>query len=277
MIKVTYDSSGIRIDIGEVSKYNNNLPLRVNIIKSLSGEFQWGTELNDGWFATFPNTEMFDVEILDSKGVPIYYKRWDVMEHGTDFYKSLWIYCKKLISNGKIPKGLAIGTHDGEFGEWVPVVKNKLSEVLLVEGSQTQYDRLVQNYSKNSLVKTRKEIVTPDGKDVIFFEGGEGYTNSVVEKVIRKWETEEIKSTFSPSISINNLILENFKGGLDWIHLDVEGLDAKLIMAIDNLPNFIIFEDDNLPEDEKDEIYGYLMNRNYSIKSFGGICEAVKI
>jgi hypothetical protein len=220
---------------------------------------------------------MFDVEILDSKGVPIYYKRWDVMEHGTDFYKSLWIYCKKLISDGKIPRGLVIGTHDGEFGEWVPVVKNKLSEVLLVEGSQTQYDKLVQNYSKNSLVKTRKEIVTPDGKDVIFFEGGEGYTNSVVEKVIRKWETEEIKSTFSPSISINNLILENFKGGLDWIHLDVEGLDAKLIMAVDNLPNFIIFEDDNLSEDEKDEIYGYLMNRNYSIKSFGGICEAVKI
>jgi len=62
--------------------------------------------------------------------------------------------------------------------------------------------------------------------------------------------------------------------------LDVEGLDAKLIMSIDEskikLPNFIIFEDFNLNEDEKKEIYSYLENRNYKLKSEGGICEAIR-
>lgn len=82
------------------------------------------------------------------------------------------------------------------------------------------------------------------------------------------------------SISINDLILNNFPSGIDWLHLDVEGLDSKLIRAIDeskiSLPNFIIFEDYNLSPEEKEEIYSYLKDRGYSIKSDSGICEAVR-
>jgi FkbM family methyltransferase len=280
MIKVEYKKEGIRVEVGEISKYNRNLPFKMNIKKNVSGEHQWGTELNDFWYASFPNTEMFDVEILDSRGIPVYYKRWDVMENGTDFYKSLWIYCKKIVSNGKIPKGLVIGTHDGEFGEWVPVIQSGFSEVLLVEGSLPQYEKLTQNYKNNTRVKTLNEIITPEGGKVEFFEGGAGYTNTVVEKVIRHWETEEIKSSVYNSISINDLILNNFPSGIDWLHLDVEGLDSKLIRSIDeskiSLPNFIIFEDYNLSPEEKEEIYSYLKDRGYFIKSDSGICEAVR-
>lgn len=280
MITVEYNSEGIRVNVGEISKYNSNLPLRLKIRKHVSGEEQWSTDLNDNWFASFPNTEMFDVELVDSRGTSIYYKRWDVMEHGSDFYKSLWLYCKKIVSEGKIPRGLVIGTHDGEFGEWVPVIQSRFSEALLVEGSQTQYEKLTKNYKSNSKVKTLKEIITPEGGRIEFFEGGAGYTNTVVEKVIRHWEKEEIKSTVYDSISISNLILNNFPNGIDWLHLDVEGLDSKLIRSIDesriSLPNFIIFEDYNLSPDEKEEIYSYLKDRGYLLKSHAGICEASK-
>ena len=280
MINITYNSEGIRIDIGELSKYNSNSPFKVKILKHVSGEEQWSTELNDYWFATFPNTEMFDVEISDSKGKIIYTKRWDVMEHGNHFYKSLWLYNKKLISDGKLPKGLVIGTHDGEFGEWVPIVLKRECEVVLVEGSDVQFEKLSQNYKNNHRVKCVKKIITPDGNDVIFYEGGLGYTNSVVENVIRNWETEEITSVVKPSISLNDLILTKLNGELDWLHLDVEGLDSKLIMSIDEtkikLPNFIIFEDFNLNESEKNIIYDYLKVRGYILKSDGGICEAIR-
>lgn len=280
MIRVEYNKDGIKVEVGEISKYNSNIPFKMNIRKHVSGELLWGTDLNDFWYATFPSTEMFDVEILDSKGIPVYHKRWDVMEHGTDFYKSLWLYCKKIVSNGKIPRGLVIGTHDGEFGEWVPVIKSSFSEVLLVEGSQPQYEKLVQNYKNNSRVKTLNGIITPEGGKVEFFEGGAGYTNTVVERVIRHWETEEVKSTVYDSISINDLILDNFSDGIDWLHLDVEGLDSKLIRSIDeskiSLPDFIIFEDYNLSPEEKEEIYSYLRDREYKIKSDSGICEAVR-
>ena len=280
MITVTYNSEGIKVNVGHISKYNPNLPLRLKIKKHVSGEEQWATNLNDNWYATYPNTEMFDVEIYDSKDRLVYCKRWDVMEHGNHFYKSLWMYNKKVLSQGKLPKGLVIGTHDGEFGEWVPIVEKRECSVVLVEASDKQFQKLKHNYRNNSLVKPIQNLITPNGGEVEFFEGGEGYTNTVVENVIRHWEKEEIKSTTRPSISITDLILTECDGSIDWLHLDVEGLDAQLIMGIDetkvSLPNFIIFEDYNLSQDKKDEIYGWLHNKEYTTYSEGGICEAVK-
>jgi hypothetical protein len=280
MIKVTYNSEGIKVNVGTVSKYNKNLPLKLKIKKHVSGELQWSTNLNDNWFGSFPNTEMFDVEICDSKDRIVYTKVWDVMEHGNHFYKSLWMYNKSILSSGRFPKGLVIGTHDGEFGEWVPIVENRECSVVLVEASDKQFNKLKHNYRYYSLVKPIQNLITPNGGDVEFFEGGAGYTNTVVENVIRHWEKEEIKSTKRPSISITDLILTECDGSIDWLHLDVEGLDAQLIMGIDetkvSLPNFIIFEDYNLSQDKKDEIYGWLHNKGYATYSEGGICEAVK-
>jgi FkbM family methyltransferase len=280
MIKVSYNSEGIKVNVGEVSKYNKNLPLKLKIRKHVSGEVQWSTNLNDNWFATFPNTEMFDVEISDSKDRVVYVKRWDVMEHGNHFYKSLWMYNKSVLSDGKFPKGLVIGTHDGEFGEWVPIVQKRECNVVLVEASDKQFNKLKDNYKNNSLVKPIQNLITPNGGQVEFFEGGEGYTNTVVENVIRHWEKEKINSTKKDSISITDLIIKECDGQIDWLHLDVEGLDAQLIMGIDEskvtLPNFIIFEDYNLSQDKKNEIYSWLNNKGYNTFSEGGICEAVK-
>jgi hypothetical protein len=102
----------------------------------------------------------------------------------------------------------------------------------------------------------------------------------VVESVIRHWEKEEIKSVKKDSISITDLIMSECGGKIDWLHLDVEGLDAQLIMGIDetkvSLPNFIIFEDYNLSQDKKDEIYNWLKDRGFELKSEGGICEAIR-
>jgi FkbM family methyltransferase len=280
MIQVTYNKDGIRVEVEVISKYNENTPFTLNIKKHVSGEIQWSTILSDNWYATYPNTEMFDVELRDSKNNIVYTKKWDVMEHGNHFYKSLWIYNKSLISNGKFPKGLVIGTHDGEFGEWVPIVLKNECQVVLVEASDKQFGVLNKNYGNRSLVTLVNDLVTPNGGEVEFFEGGEGYTNTIVEDVIRHWEKEEIKSTKRDSISITDLILEKCGGQIDWLHLDVEGLDSQLIMGIDtekvSLPKFIIFEDYNLSQDKKNEIYSWLFNQGYDIYSEGGICEAVK-
>jgi FkbM family methyltransferase len=212
--------------------------------------------------------------------VVVYTKKWDVMEHGNHFYKSMWLYNKSLLSDGKFPTGLVIGTHDGEFGEWVPIVQKRECKVVLVEASDNQFNKLKQNYIKNSLVKPIQNLITPNGGQVEFFEGGAGYTNTVVESVIRHWEKEEIKSVKKDSISITDLILTECGGQIDWLHLDVEGLDAQLIMGIDetkvSLPNFIIFEDYNLSQDKKDEIYNWLKDRGFELKSEGGICEAIR-
>lgn len=278
MISVIYNENGIKVEVGEISKVNNNLPFKLKIKKHVSGETQWETNINDFWFATYPNTEMFDVEISDSYGHVIYKKIWDIVEHGNYFYKALFLYNKKLISQGKFPKGLVIGTHDGEFGEWVPIALKREAKMFLVEASENQFDKLNKNYKNNSLVKTLKKLITPNGGQVDFFEGGQGYTNSVNENVIRHWETEEIKCSKKDSISINELIDKDCGGKLDWIHMDVEGLDANLILAIhpNFLPNFIIFEDYNLQPKDKENLFEYLKSKDYSIHSEKGIALATK-
>jgi hypothetical protein len=274
MITVKY-SNEIRIDTGDLSHAftKDQLPLRFNVVKSVNDDIIWGVDLDSNMWATYPTPELNDVLVTDKIGNEIHRYQWNVFEHGSIFHKALYFYCYNLINKGITPQGVAIGTHNGEFGEWVPVALDTLSNILLVEGSEKQFEELMGNYRLNKNVSWMNEIITPDGKSMTFYEGGRGYTNSVVERVIRNWETEEIHSTIRETISINQIVNEN----IHWLHLDVEGLDAKLIMALEILPKMIIFEHENLEPGEQDIVNRWLRERKYSIVSEGGISIATKI
>ena len=273
MIDINYND-GIKITTGDLTKLfrPSELPLKFEIKSVASKRVIWSTELDSNMWAHYPETEINDVIVKDKNNNFIYQYYWDVLKHGSIFYKSLWLYCKNLINHGKKPKGLVIGTHDGEFGEWVPLVTNFMSDMILIEGSDENYNKLKSNYEGKSGLQLINTIVTPKGGMVQFFEGGRGYTNSIVERVIRNWETEEINVTSKFSNSINQYLTKD----IDWLHLDVEGLDAVLIKGSETLPNFIIFEDFNLLPDEKNDINNYLSNKGYSLHSESGICMASK-
>jgi len=278
MIEIDY-SNGIKISVGNLKGIfkPEQLPLKIEIKRVVSKEIAWTTNLDSNMWATYPSNEINDVVVKDAQGNFVYQYYWDVLKHGSIFYKSLWLYCKSIINQGRKPLGLVIGTHDGEFGEWVPIARNFMSGMLLVEGSKNQYDKLVENYKDRSGVDTLFSLITPDGSDVEFFEGGAGYTNTVIKRVIDYWEKEEVHSTKRNSLSINDLIRARFLDfgkKLDWLHLDVEGLDAKLLMSIEDnlLPNFIIFEDFNLIPEEKTELIEILHSKGYNSHSEGGIC-----
>ncbi len=278
MIKVNF-SNGIKIETGNLQYAfsPDQLPLKVKIQRAVSKEIIWETDLNSGMWATYPESEINDVVFYDAKGKFIYQRNWEAITDGSIFYQSLILYCKSLANKGNKPKGLVIGTHDGEFGEWVPVALKVLSDMVLVEGSKNQYDKLWKNYAGRPGIKTIFDLVTTDGSEVEFWEGGKGYTNTVIKRVIDYWEREPIAATKRTSISINDLIEKECNGAIDWLHLDVEGLDAKLLMAVNPkyLPGFIIFEDFNLPQEEKNTIYDYLKSFGYQLHSEAGICMAV--
>jgi len=280
MIKIDYSEGNIKMNTSDLRGIfkSEQLPLKFKIKKVVSKEVIWETNLNSNMWAIFPSNEINDVVVEDAQGNFIYQYYWDVLQHGSVFYKSLWMYCKGLINDGKKPKGLVVGTHDGEFGEWVPLVKNFMSDMLLVEGSEKQFNKLSQNFKGKQGLSFLNELITTDGSEVEFFEGGAGYTNSIVKRVIDHWETEEIHSSKRKSTSINNLIKNNLGGKVDWIHLDVEGLDAKLLMSLNEeyIPNFIIFEDFNLLVDENKEITEWFSLRGFNLHSEGGICMAKK-
>ena len=273
MISINYTEQGINVNV-EKTYGIFNLPLKVCFNKFMSNDIIWYSLNNDYTFSTFPQKEMINVEILDSQGKQILFKKWNVVEQGSYIYRQLYFYCKNILTTGRRPQGLAIGTHDGEFGEWIPVADENLSNICLVEGTKSHFEKLKKNFENNKNITLIHDIITPYGGEVIFFEGGLGYTNSVVERVIQSWETEQIYSDKRNSTSINELI--SHLHPLDWIHLDLEGLDAQIIMNMDNLPNFIIYEHNNLLEDEKKELELFLKTRGYEIYCESVSCSCIK-
>lgn len=279
MIDIDYSEGKIKINTGdlEFAFKQDQLPLRFDIKKSVSKDVVWSTNLSSNMWAIYGENEINDVVVYDAKNNFIAQYYWDVMLHGSIFYKSLFLYCKSLINSGHKPNGLVIGTHDGEFGEWVPLVKNNLSNMVLVEGTEKQFNKLSKNFSDWDGLTFLNTIISTDGKPVTFFEGGLGYTNSIVERVIRGWEKEEINSTVRDSVSINQIIEKYFvlnNISLDWLHLDVEGLDVELLLALkkEYTPNFIIFEDFNLTENDKEKINSWIIDNQFIKSSDAGIC-----
>ena len=265
MINIDYSNKEIKVTTQLVSKLYE-LPIRMVIKNQVSGRIVWECDLfNHGW-ASFPNNELNDTYIYDKRGL-VYLKTWDTDDDGDILYKTLNLYCENLLRYNIKPHGLAVGTHDGEFGEWVPSVLEHKTSATLVEASTPQFEKIKENFRTLANVTLINKLVTTDGKPVEFFEGGRGYTNSVVERVIKSWETEEISSSIKPSIAINELIKSTPDGRIDWLHLDVEGYDPQLIMAIqdDLLPNLIIFENNNLKNDEKSNIFAHLEAKGYTL------------
>jgi len=273
MITIDYSNKKIKVETKKVSSFFKT-PLKLSIQSHVTKNEVWSTQLNDGWWAEFPNNEMNDVVITDSDGKIIADRKWDIIQDGSELYKSLYFYCLNIFNTGRMPKGIAVGTHDGLFGEWVPCILEGITEAVLVEASQPQFEKLKEGYDKFNNVKLVNSLITTDGKPVEFFEGGRGYTNSVVERVIKGWEKEEIKSTIKESISIMDLI----DGTIDWLHTDVEGYDADLIKSIplEKLPKFIIFEHENLEPEKNSEMKKYLENAGYELNYQNVSCICLK-
>ena len=184
-------------------------------------------------------------------------REWNIIDDGSYLDKALYLYCKSKPN----AKGLAIGTHDGEFGEWVIPTIQGLTKATLVEASTPQFEKLNTNYKKYSNVTLIHNLITTKGQTIEFFEGGKGYTNSVKQEVINSWEKEPISSSMRSSIAINDLLSHK----IDWLHTDIEGYDAELLQAIDPnfLPPFIIFEHNNLKIEDKLELENYLIDLGY--------------
>lgn len=273
MIDIKYIEKSIRVETEDISKLYK-LPITFCVESEVSKKIIWSTKMEDGWWATFPNNEINNTLIYDGDQKLISTKKWNVYDHGSYLYKALYFYCQKLKNQNKKPIGVAVGTHDGEFGEWVPLIIDKISDAVLIEASEKQFNKLKENYEKYSNVELLNCVVSTDGKQVEFFEGGLGYTNSIVERVIRNWETETIGSTIKNTTNINEILVRKY----DWLHTDVEGYDAKLIMGIDIdlLPDFIIFEHENLESDEKKELDIYLRRLGYELNYKDVSCLAIR-
>jgi len=278
MIDIQYTEENIKITTSDLSYIfeKSQLPIKVEFVKQITGQKIWETYIDSFSWATFPDTELIDVIIKDNQNNHIYTHKWNVVKNGNYFYQKLWLYCKKRIDEGKPNKGVIIGTHNGDFGEWVPVALDKISELILVEASEEQFNELKYNFNDFNKITFINNLITENGEPTIFYEGGKGYTNSVLKRVIDYWEKEEITTTLKESIKFSTLITPD----VNWLHLDVEGLDDKLLYSLTDEQyshlDLIIFEYNNLSTEERENIDNFVKSKKFITFREKGICLAVK-
>ena len=249
-----------------------SLPLSLKICSQVSGGTIWENKnMSPGTWSSYPFGFDSIVSVEEATGEKIFQWEWNPLIDGDDSHKFFLSWAMK----NKGSKGIAIGTHDGTSGEWVCALRKGYIEAFLVEASSPQYVKLVDNYKNIKGAYPILSLVTPEGGYTTFFEGGEGYTNSTIKNHTEEYIGENlVSSKILPSRSLNNLILElGLEKDLKWLHLDVEGIDANLIMSLDDrlivLPEIIIYESLNLKKGEKEEISKWLSEKSYSFYESG--------
>ena len=259
----------ITVDYNASTYYDEKqFPLHL-IYKTLMGEVAWSVELLPGWFSEYSMISNTTIEIIDSLGNKLFEWKWDPFIHGDYAHQYFEIWSL----NNRGSNGIAIGTHNGMTGEWVGPVNKGLLKATLVEASDIQFKDLLKYYKDKSWINCVKSLITTDGKDIVFYEGGNGFTNSLSKDIIEKhMRAEQITQTIKPSKSINDLILESSeRGKVKWLHIDVEGMDGELIHSIndDLLPDLLLFESLHMEEEYYNNLSQYLAEKGYSVTKSG--------
>lgn len=209
----------------------------------------------------------WNIEVYSKSQGIIFEKKYNSLYDGDKIEKLFTIFCKK----NKNTKGIVVGSHNGNWGHWVQSVIDGDTECIIVEGSEKQYLQLEKSYSGFSNCTLINEIITVDGNPVEWYTGGNGFTDSVRKNVLEIFlEENEISKEYRDTKNINELITENNYQDLNWLHTDVEGYDAELIMGLNYLPEFIVFENMHIKENgEYDKLINYLRSKDYKIIESG--------
>ena len=243
----------------------NNLPLIVQVINIYNNKILWECDLFPNCWVTYPEVRNTKVTVKFKNGFIIEEKLFDKHKYYDVISDVLPLY----ISQNQLKNGLVIGAGEGSYGEWVKVIEQNLSNCILVEGDTSAYNTLKNQYPNlevlNFCVDVKDSLKT-------FYLSPYGNVSSFIKENLIKYgvnENEIIEHQVS-SYSLNTLLS---KYNIDWLRLDVEGLDYKLVKSI--IPNnlnklkYIQYEHINITEEEKIECNIYLESLGYKVFMVG--------
>ncbi len=181
---------------------------------------------------------------------------------------------------------LQIGANDGVVND--PLREHILVSnwrCLLVEPVPYLYARLQQNYRKLDRVECLNVAVSdsPDEADFFFIREDVlpqlpdwasqigSFSLDHIRKHFRCLDENWISKKRLRIISIQDLMSREMSSGFDFVHLDVEGHEARLIKGIleaGKTPKVILFESHHLGE-EKIEVEGLLAQHGYQFQAHG--------
>lgn len=246
-----------------------NYPLIV-YFTTQSGSIIWSTTIpQSNIWCELPNSRNLDIRIIDNKGEIVLNYIWED-NFNSDICELKFIeWCKFFISQeNKKPKGIVIGSHNGLTGEWVNANKKGLiGSTLLIEPNEKPFQQLISNYQNDFKFSFKNILVSENGGYIDFYtdENEDSESSSTILSNIHKNHSNVITKHLY-SRTLNDLIIEFSP---DWLHLDVEGLDGKLLLSVpdDTIEKlkFIIWEDIHLSDDEKILLKNKLSNKGFSV------------
>jgi FkbM family methyltransferase len=248
-----------------------NYPVKI-FFTSQSGNVIWSTLIShSNTWCELPSSRNIDIRVIDNNGEIILNKIWSENFNSDICELKFLDWCKYFIStNNKKPKGIVVGAHNGSSGEWVTANNKKLiGSTLLIEPNETPFQQLVTRYQNDFIFTYKNILVSETGGHVDFYtdKNGESESSSILQSNVTKYHDKIItKKIYSKTL--NDLIIY-FEP--DWIHLDVEGLDAKLLLSVsDELIQkikFIIWEDIHLTNEETILLNNKLKNNGFTVLS----------
>jgi FkbM family methyltransferase len=249
---------------------SNVLKFPINIYFVVNDTILWETKLeSSNTWCSFPNSRGVDIRIIDNNGDLILNNPWtfnsksDICE--IEFIK----WCQEFKFNyGSNPNGIVIGSHNGSSGEWVESYnQNLIGKTLLIEPNIKPFNQLVSKYQSDTNFKFKKVVVSDSNDYVDFYtnENSDSESSSLIKNNLLKNSKTSINHKIK-SIS-PNVLLNNFP--CDWLHIDAEGYDAKIILMIDDIHlskiKFIIWEHIHLDEETKLQLKEKLISMNFKV------------
>lgn len=271
-IKYTKLENEIKIETGDLrANFNDDqLPLSLEIIKSINKSLVWTCNLNSNNWATYRKLNWEDIIIKDSNENVVWSLEFEPsLENTLQHLIRMW-----CLGSPKKPNGLIIGTNDGLDGEWIYSITSNSSNAILVEASERVFNKLKQNYLTYDNVLPINALVSVNGEDINFYEAENderGILSSVISNHHDKfdkggWKMGNIKSTLKKSSRLIDM-LNQYKP--DWIHIDTEGLDVDLLLSIVDspfLPRLISFEYVHADTNKLDNLIDTLKKLNFTFE-----------
>ena len=271
-IEIKGDRDGIRCFVAEGCPVPvNAFPLKFAVKNIVTGEDLWSCHMQPGTWASYPSFRDLHFTLHTSDGVLLREKRYSYVDEDLEFYEFWDLFCRTHSQS----VGLVLGAGNGKWGEWVsPVIQNAIS-CHLVEGDVHAYEQLEISYRERQHISTHNLVVTEKGGEVRFYEhpyGKGSALNTTNLEYMKKVDAEVSDPSFSvrSSVSLAEL-LENI-GRIDWMRVDLEGIDADLILS---LPvsylislTMIQFEHEHVDPEKLSIIDGIFLGAGYKKFSF---------
>ena len=207
------------------------LPLKFIIHPFLSNDILYECDLLENMWASFATHRNIRALLYTNNNILIkeYLYRYENDSHHPDYeLDEFWDYFSKL---NKDNIGLILGAGDGTWGEWVRGINENNIKCHLVEASKRTFNRLKNNYKYNNFVEVYNLIISNEDANVNFYEIDDDGFNTISLEFLQSNNLKYNSSEIVKTTKINNF-LENI-GQVDWIRIDIEGLDYDVLKSID--------------------------------------------